>query len=73
MPQVTLRTGIVGADGKEEVLIDYLCDWPNCPNVAKHTVGIIRELRRAYVVCPEHAATLQRRAQARRNGPTGAP
>jgi hypothetical protein len=28
MPRLTIKTGIVAEDGQEEVLTEYLCDWP---------------------------------------------
>ena len=40
MPWVTIKTGIIGADGHEAVLREYLCDWSGgCANVAEHVVG----------------------------------
>ena len=62
MPQVTIKTGIVGADGQEEVLSEYLCDWPDCPNVAEHVLGVVRELGGSAVICREHAELLRKRA-----------
>lgn len=53
MPQVTIRTTV---DGREETLSEYLCDWPDCPNVAVELLGVVRELRLRAVVCAEHAA-----------------
>ena len=32
----------------------YLCDWPDCPNIAEHVVGVIVELRQFVAVCSEH-------------------
>jgi len=57
MPQVTIKTGIAGPDGREEALSEYLCDWPGCPNVAEDVLGCVRELGLAVAVCPQHAAT----------------
>ena len=54
MPRVTIKTGFRDADGQEETLTEYLCDWPGCPNVAVHVLGSIRELRALAVVCEEH-------------------
>ena len=59
MPSVTLRTGRAD-DGKEETLTDYLCDWPDCPNVATQVVGAICELRAFSAVCPEHAKLISK-------------
>jgi hypothetical protein len=54
VPQVTLRTGFE-VNGQEEVLHEYLCDWPDCPNVAVHVLGVVRELGLRSAVCEEHA------------------
>ena len=54
MPSVTIRTSQTD-DGPEETLTEYLCDWPDCPNVATQVVGTIRELRLFSAVCDEHA------------------
>lgn len=61
MPLVTIRTGLPTADGGEEVLTEYLCDWPGCPNIAVHPLGCIREIRAMVVVCEEHIPPAQRR------------
>ena len=61
MPRVTIRTGVVAADGHEEVLMEYLCDWPGCANVAEHVVGVVAGLGAMCVVCPAHVALLSRR------------
>ena len=63
MPSVTLRTRRAG-DGKEETLTEYLCDWPDCPNIASHVVGTIRELRAFSAVCAEHAKLIAKRKAA---------
>jgi len=55
MPVVTIRSGDSAADGGEEVLREYLCDYPNCPNPAYHIMGHAREIGGAYAVCDEHA------------------
>jgi hypothetical protein len=57
MPRVTIRTGILAADGREEQVSEYLCDWPDCPNIATEVVGCVRELGLSTVMCREHAAT----------------
>ena len=57
MPQVTIKTGIAGPDGREEELSEYLCDWPDCPNVAAHVLGCVKELGLAVAVCDQHATT----------------
>jgi len=63
MPSVILRT--TGADDKEETLTEYICDWPGCPNVAKHVLGVIPELRAMAAVCAEHAAAIAARRRSR--------
>ena len=62
MPWVTIRTGIVAADGKEEILTEYQCDWPDgCGNIAEHLLGVAPDVGIACAVCREHAAMLQKR------------
>jgi hypothetical protein len=56
---VILRTGIT-SNGQEEVLQEYLCDWPDCPNVAVHVVGVVKEIGLLSVVCDEHASKIER-------------
>jgi hypothetical protein len=58
MPQVTIRTTF---DDREEILSEYLCDWPDCPNFAVEVLGVVRELRMRAAVCAEHAALLAKR------------
>ena len=55
MPHVTIKTGIAGPDGCEEELSEYLCDWPDCPNVAEHVLGCVKELSLPLALCGEHA------------------
>ena len=52
MPQVTIRTVF---NGCEETLSGYLCDWPDCPNMAVEVLGVVRELGVYSVMCAEHA------------------
>lgn len=59
MPRVTIKTGIAGEDGLEEVLGEYLCDWPDCANVAEEVIGAVREVAAVCVMCKEHAARLR--------------
>jgi len=54
IPQVTIKTGIIGPDGREEQLTEYICDYPGCPNIATHLLGVIVELRIRALVCDEH-------------------
>ena len=39
MPRITLCTEV---DGHEECLSEYICDWPDCPEVAVEIVGRAR-------------------------------
>jgi hypothetical protein len=55
MPRVTIRTGTTSADGREEEISEYLCDSPNCPNIATQVLGCVREFGFAAVVCDDHA------------------
>ena len=55
MPRVTIKTGIAAPDGREEELSEYLCDWPDCPNIATHVLGCVREFGLSAVVCDTHA------------------
>ena len=55
MPRVTIRTGFLGPDGREEELSEYLCDAPGCPNIATQVVACIREVGLSVVTCEEHA------------------
>ena len=61
MPRVTLRAH-ESADGKEDTVGEYLCDTPDCPNVAVHVVGVVRELRTCVAVCAYHARLLAERS-----------
>ena len=57
MPQVTIRTTI---NGQEESLSEYMCDWPDCPNIAVEVLGVVRELRLRAAVCAEHAEHIRK-------------
>ena len=59
MPRITIKTGFVGADGVEEELSEYLCDSPDCPNIATTVLGQIKELSACAVMCEEHAPRKQ--------------
>ena len=52
---MTIKTGFTTPDGHEELLTEYLCDQPGCPNIATHVLGCVREVRAAAAVCDEHA------------------
>jgi len=54
MPRVTLKAG-PAPDGHEAELSEYLCDWPDCPNIATQVLGCVRELGLSAVVCDLHA------------------
>ena len=58
MSLVTIKTGITGTDGREEVLTEYLCDWPDCPNVAVHVIGVVKDIRAAVVFCGHHYSAI---------------
>jgi hypothetical protein len=62
MPRVTLRAP-ASADGKEETVSEYICDSPDCPNIAVHVVGVVRELRTFVAVCAYHARILSERSK----------
>ena len=55
MSRVTIKTGFMDSDGREEELIEYLCDYPDCPNIASKVVGC-RALRMMAAVCDVHAS-----------------
>ena len=61
MPRVTLRAS-ESADGKEDTVSEYLCDSPDCPHIAVHVVGVVRELRTVVAVCAYHARMLAERS-----------
>jgi len=50
-------------DGKENAVSEYICDWPDCPNVAMHVVGVVRELRAFVAMCDDHARMLAERSK----------
>lgn len=58
MPHVKYKTGFIGADGREEELTEYLCDWPGCSNIADHVVGCVKEIALSIALCAEHAVKL---------------
>jgi hypothetical protein len=61
VPSVTINTGFTGEDGREEVLSEYLCDCPGCPNSAVHVIGFARAFGGGFAVCSEHAKLLRKR------------
>ena len=54
MPEVTIKTGIMGPDGREETLVEYICDYPGCPNPASRLLGVVAELGARALVCDQH-------------------
>jgi hypothetical protein len=63
MPLVTLRTETSNSAGnvQEDTLSEYICDWPDCSNVAEHVIGAVREIRLVSVICAEHAKVVAAR------------
>lgn len=55
IPRVTIKTGFPTSDGCEELLSEYLCDYPGCPNIATHVLGVVRDVGTMAAVCEEHA------------------
>lgn len=66
MPQIILRTGVIGSDGNEEILTEYLCDWTDCPNPASQVLGFARELGSGHAYCDEHMALAEARVRRQR-------
>lgn len=58
MPQVKVKSGVVGLDGREEQISEYFCDSPDCPNIATQLLGCFRGLRLRVALCDEHVAEL---------------
>lgn len=56
MPVVTVNTGFTDPDGVEELLTEYWCDSPDCPNIAARVVGFVKEIGDCFVLCEHHAA-----------------
>jgi hypothetical protein len=48
-------------DDREETISEYICDWPNCPNVAMEVIGFARELRLYTAFCAEHVARIAKK------------
>ena len=59
MAQVTVKSGVVGPDGREEQISEYFCDSPNCPNIATQVLGCVSALRLRVALCEEHAEKLR--------------
>ena len=63
VPLFRIKTGFSGADGQEEVLTEYLCDWPGCANPAVHTLGCITSIRAMARVCEAHVPSSLRQTR----------
>jgi hypothetical protein len=61
MPIVRIRSGVTAAQGGDQVLTEYLCDWPDCPSIADDVFGVVRELGVTLAYCKAHAAEHRRR------------
>ena len=55
IPNVTIKTGFTTSDGHDDVLTEYLCDHPDCPNIATQVLGCVVEIQAVAMVCDEHA------------------
>jgi hypothetical protein len=56
IPQVTIKTGLKTPDGHEELLTEYFCDRPGCPNIATHVLGCAADLGLVATVCDDRGA-----------------
>jgi hypothetical protein len=54
VPRIIIKSGLLGSDGHEEELVEYICDTPGCPNVATHVLGCVLGLGLVSAVCGEH-------------------
>jgi hypothetical protein len=57
--RVTIKTGFMDPDGREEELTEYICDYPDCPNIATQVLGYLRGLRLTAAVCDVHGSKAQ--------------
>ncbi|HUL75188.1 MAG TPA: hypothetical protein VLT86_18895 [Vicinamibacterales bacterium] len=55
MPEIRITLDV---DGRLEILTEYFCDWPDCPNHAVEVVGMSRDSSARTVMCRVHAAEL---------------
>ena len=55
MPEIRITLDI---DDRKEILTEYFCDWPDCPNVAVEVVGVSGESKARMIMCRVHAAEL---------------
>lgn len=55
MPFVTLTMTVFG---EPDTVTEYLCDVPDCEEVATVVLGVVRDLRLVFAVCERHARPL---------------
>jgi hypothetical protein len=55
MPWVIAEPGVGGPRSYREGVTKYLCDEPDCLNVAEHFVGCAKEVAACVAYCKEHA------------------
>jgi hypothetical protein len=58
MPLITIRTNSTSKGHSEEVISEYMCDSPDCPNIAVQVIGIARQINGLLALCEEHAELL---------------
>ena len=56
MARVVMKSEFLMPDGTQEELAEFMCDWPDCPNIATQVLGCVKELGLSIFVCDEHAA-----------------
>ena len=56
MARVVMKSEFLKPDGNQEELAGFMCDWPDCPNIATQVLGCVKELGLSIAVCDEHAA-----------------
>ena len=56
MARVVIKSEFLRPDGTQEELVEFICDWPDCPNIATQVLGCVKELGLSTAVCDEHAA-----------------
>jgi hypothetical protein len=60
LPLVVITSGEDAREsGDEERLLEYVCDYPNCPYPAERVIGFAREIAGGFAVCLKHAAILE--------------
>jgi hypothetical protein len=63
MPIVRIRSEDPAGQGGEQILTEYLCDWPDCPSIADDVKAVVRELGITLAYCQAHADEHRRRDQ----------